>query len=188
MANGSMSTQTSGEGTIRQNMVEDDLVDCVVALPGQLFYNTQIPVCLWFLARDKNNGRFRDRRGEVLFIDARKCGEMISRTQRTLTDEDVEKIAGTYHAWRGDEQNGGTAEYEDIKGFCKAVGLDEIAEHHYVLTPGRYVGIEEVDLSDEEPFEVKMDRLTDLLATQFEESARLEEQIRQNLREVGYEL
>ncbi len=204
MANGSMSTQTSGEGTIRQNMIEDDLVDCVVALPGQLFYNTQIPVCLWFLARNKDNGRFRDRTGEVLFIDARKAGEMISRTQRTLTDEDIEKIAGTYHAWRSDEQNGtnifiagGGAQkgeidsppgYKDIKGFCKSTTIDEIADHNYVITPGCYVGIEEVDLSDEESFEVKMDRLTDLLATQFEESARIEEQIRENLREVGYEL
>ncbi len=206
MANGSMSTQTSGEGDIRRNMVEDDLVDCIVALPGQLFYSTQIPVCLWFLARNKSNGgkkNFRDRSGQVLFIDARKMGEMISRTQRELTDADIQKIAATYHAWRGDAADqasfgaraslpssgeaGTIVEYEDIKGFCKSATLAEIAEHNHVLTPGRYVGIEELDVEDDEPFEVKMERLTEALAGQFEEASKLENAIRTNLRRLGYE-
>lgn len=186
MANGSMSTQTSGEGDIRQSLVDRDMVDCMVALPGQLFYSTQIPVCLWFLANNKADKNFRERRGEVLFIDARKMGEMISRTQRELTDADIQKIADTYHAWRGDRTLAPAEPYEDIKGYCKSATVEEIAEHNYVLTPGRYVGIEEVDVSDEEPFEEKMERLTDILAGQFEEAGRLEERIRENLRGVGY--
>ena len=117
LANGSMSTNQSGEGEIRRSIIEADLVDCMVALPGQLFYSTQIPVCLWFLARDRRNGRFRDRRGETLFIDARKMGTLVDRTHRELTDDDVAKIAGTYHAWRGDE---GAGEYADVPGFCRA--------------------------------------------------------------------
>src|SRR5216110_3215439 len=137
LANGSMSSNQSGEGEIRRAIVEADLVDCMVALPGQLFYSTQIPVCLWFLARDKKNGRFRDRRKQTLFIDARKMGTMVDRVHRDLTDEDLAKIAGTYHAWRGDEDAG---EYADVAGFCKAAKLDEIRKHGHVLTPGRYVG------------------------------------------------
>ena len=139
LANGSMSSNQSGEGEIRKNIIEADLVDCMVALPGQLFYSTQIPVCLWFLARDKKNGRFRDRRGETLFIDARKLGTLVDRTHRELTDEDIARIAGTYHAWRGDK---GAGEYADVPGFCKAATLDEIRKHGHVLTPGRYVGAE----------------------------------------------
>ena len=139
LANGSMSTNQSGEGEIRKAIIEADLVDCMVALPGQLFYSTQIPVCLWFLARNKRNGRFRDRRGETLFIDARKLGSMIDRVHRELTDEDIAKIAGTYHAWRGDK---GAGKYADVPGFCKAAKLDDIRKHGHVLTPGRYVGAE----------------------------------------------
>jgi type I restriction enzyme M protein len=133
LANGSMSSNQSGEGEIRKAILEDDLVDCMVALPGQLFYSTQIPVCLWFLARNKKNGRFRDRRGETLFIDARKMGTLVDRVHRELTDADLAKIAGTYHAWRGDK---GAAKYADVAGFCKSAKLDEIAKHGFVLTPG----------------------------------------------------
>ena len=155
LANGSMSSSQSGEGEIRKNIVEADLVDCMVALPGQLFYSTQIPVCLWFLARDKGNGRFRDRSAETLFIDARKLGTMVDRVRRELTDDDIAKIAGTYHAWRGDP---GAAEYADVAGFCKAATVDEIRAHGHVLTPGRYVGAEAGE-DDGEPFEAKMRRL-----------------------------
>ncbi len=150
-----MSSSQSGEGEIRQAIVEADLVDCMVALPGQLFYSTQIPVCLWFLARDKANGRFRDRRGETLFVDARKLGTMVDRVRRELTTEDIAKIAGTYHAWRGDPDAG---EYADVPGFCKAATAEEIRGHGYVLTPGRYVGAEAAE-DDGEPFEEKMRRL-----------------------------
>ena len=134
LANGSMSSNQSGEGEIRKAIIEADLVDCMVALPGQLFYSTQIPVCLWFLARNKKNGRFRDRRGETLFIDARKMGILVDRVHRELTDEDVAKIAGAYHAWRGDK---GAGKYADVLGFCKATKLDDIRKHGHVLTPGR---------------------------------------------------
>ena len=183
LANGSMSSQQSGEGEIRKNMVEADLVDCMVALPGGLFYSTGIPACLWFVSRKKANGRFRVRSGETLFIDARKMGTMVDRVHRTLTREDIEKIAGTYHAWRGEE---GAGEYEDEAGFCKSATTDEIRKHDHILTPGRYVGIEEVE-DDGEPFEEKMERLTGELYEQMKESRRLEEAIRKNLEELGYE-
>ncbi len=183
LANGSMSSMQSGEGQIRQNIIEADLVDCMVALPGQLFYSTQIPVCLWFIARSKHNGRFRDRRGETLFIDARQIGSMIDRTHRTLTDEDIALIAGTYHAWRGDE---GAGEYADVPGFCYSATLEDIRRHNYVLTPGRYVGAPEVE-EDSEPFEEKIERLTAQLYEQFTEAARLEETIRENLSRLGYD-
>lgn len=182
LANGSMSSNQSGEGEIRKAIIEADLVDCMVALPGQLFYSTQIPVCLWFLARNKQNGRFRDRRGETLFIDARKMGFLVDRTQRDLTDEDVARIAGTYHAWRGDPNAG---EYEDIAGFCKSAKLEEIQKHGHVLTPGRYVGAEEME-DDGEPFEAKMKRLTALLREQQAEGARLDSAILSSLRGLGY--
>ena len=156
LANGSMSSNQSGEGEIRQALIEADLVDCMVALPGQLFYSTQIPVCLWFLSRDKRNNRFKDRRGKVLFIDARKFGTLIDRVHRELSDDDITKIAGTYHAWRGDK---GAGKYEDTPGFCKSVTLEEIRRHGHVLTPGRYVGAEEIE-DDGEPFAKKMKRLT----------------------------
>ncbi len=183
LANGSMSTG-GAEGKIRQKIVEDDLVDCMVALPSQLFYNTGIPACLWFLSRDKGNGKFRNRKGEVLFIDARKLGVMADRTHRELTDEDVVQIANTYHAWRGEEEAG---DYEDIRGFCKSVKREEIKKHDYILTPGRYVGFAEEE-EDPEEFEEKMKRLTSELAKQFEESDRLEDEIKANLRGMGYEL
>jgi type I restriction enzyme M protein len=182
LANGSMSSNTSGEGEIRKNIVEADLVDCMVALPGQLFYSTQIPVCLWFLARDKTNGRFRNRTGQTLFIDARKMGEMVDRTHRELTDEDIEKIANTYHAWRGEKEAG---EYEDVAGYCKSATLEEIQGHNYVLTPGRYVGAAEIE-DDGIPFEEKMEKLTAKLMEQFEESDKLEALIKKNLGLLGY--
>ena len=181
LANGSMSSNQSGEGEIRRRIIEADLVDSMVALPGQLFYSTQIPVCLWFIARSKKNGRFRDRRAETLFIDARKMGTLVDRVHRDLTDEDVAKIAGAYHAWRGDL---GAGEYGDVPGFCKAAALDDIRKHGHVLTPGRYVGAEAAE-EDGEPFEEKMRRLTADLETQFAESARLEAAIRENLAALG---
>ncbi|MFP4029607.1 MAG: type I restriction-modification system subunit M [Candidatus Brocadiia bacterium] len=182
MANGSMSTSTSAELEIRKGLVENDLVDCIVAMPGQLFYTTQIPVCLWFVTRDKKNGNFRDRRGHTLFIDAREMGEMRDRTHRTLTDEDISRIAGTYHAWRGESE---TDEYEDVPGFCAEADLEEIEGHRYILTPGRYVGAEEVE-DDGEPFEEKMPKLVARLYEQFDEADMLEEQIRENLEGLGY--
>jgi type I restriction enzyme M protein len=184
LANGSMSTNQSGEGEIRKSIVEADLVDCMVALPGQLFYSTQIPVCLWFLARDKRNSGFRDRRGETLFIDARKLGSMTDRTHRELTDADIARVAGTYHAWRGDPD---AAEYADVPGFCKAARLDEIRGHGHVLTPGRYVGAEAAE-EDAEPFDDKMRRLVATLAEQQAEGARLDALIRENLAGLGYPL
>ncbi|MGK4003770.1 class I SAM-dependent DNA methyltransferase [Sorangium sp. So ce1036] len=162
LANGSMSSNQSGEGEIRRAIVEADLVDCMVALPGQLFYSTQIPVCFWILARDKKNGRFRDRRGQILFIDARKLGRMIDRTQRELTDEDVARVAGTYHAWRGDK---GAGKYEDVAGFCKGATLEEVRAHQHVLTPGRYVGAEDVE-DEEEPLEERFPKLVAKLGRQ----------------------
>ena len=174
LANGSMSSNQSGEGDIRKAIVEADLVDCMIALPGQLFYSTQIPACLWFLARDKKNGRFRDRRGRVLFIDARKLGKMIDRTQKELTAENIARVADTYHAWRGDK---GAGKYEDVPGFCKSATLDEIRGHQHVLTPGRYVGAEDVE-DDDEPFEVKFPKLVAKLEEQFAEGSQLERNIR----------
>jgi type I restriction enzyme M protein len=183
LANGSMSSNQSGEGEIRKNIIEADLVDCMVALPGQLFYSTQIPACLWFLARDKNPGNgLRDRRGEILFIDARKLGRMVDRTHRELTDEDIRRIADTYHAWRGEKEAG---EYADVPGFCKSATLEEVRKHGHVLTPGRYVGAEEKE-DDDEPFEEKMKRLVAQLREQQAEAARLDAAIEQNLRELGY--
>ena len=183
LANGSMSSNQSGEGDIRKNIVESDLVDCMVALPGQLFYSTQIPVCLWFVSRDKKNGRFRDRRGEVLFIDARKMGTLIDRVHRELTDKDIQKIADAYHAWRGDKKC--KKKYMDVPGFCKSASLDEIRQHGHVLTPGRYVGVEAVE-DDGEPFDEKMKRLTATLKEQCAESARLDKEIWKNLKGLGY--
>ena len=136
MAKGWMWSNQSGEGEISKAIIEADLVDCMVALPGQLFYSTQIPACLWFLARDKKNTRFRDRRGEVLFIDARKLAVLVDRTHRELTDDEIAHISRTYHAWRGEKEAGS---YEDVLGFCKSAKLDEIRKHGHVLTPGRYL-------------------------------------------------
>lgn len=184
LANGSMSSNQAGEGTIRKAIIEADLVDCMVAMPGQLFYSTQIPVCLWFIAREKKNGRFRDRRGETLFIDARKLGSMIDRVHRELTDDDIRKIADTYHAWRGDKDAG---DFEDTPGFCKSAKLDDIRQHGHILTPGRYVGAAEVE-DDGEPFEEKMARLTAEISEQTAQAAKLDDLIRANLEDIGYGL
>jgi type I restriction enzyme M protein len=182
LANGSMSTSTTTEFEIRKNIIEADLIDCMIAMPGQLFYTTQIPVCLWFVARNKKNGKFRDRRGSILFIDARKMGYLVDRVHRELTDEDISNIAKAYHAWRGEEDAG---EYCDIPGFCKSERVDIVKSHNYVLTPGRYVGTEAIE-DDSEPFDDKMNRLTDQLGEQFKESAKLEKQIVKNLEYIGF--
>lgn len=182
LANGSMSSNQSGEGDIRKAIIEADLVDCMVALPGQLFYSTQIPVCLWFLTKNKKEGKRRDRRKQTLFIDARKLGTLIDRVHRELTDADITKITSTYHAWRGDQDSG---KYEDVAGFAKSADLDLIKQHGYVLTPGRYVGAEEVE-DDGEPFEEKMTRLVAELKEQFAASAKLEKAIKTNLGGLGY--
>ena len=182
LANGSMSSNQSGEGEIRKAIIEADLVDCMVALPGQLFYSTQIPVCLWFLVRNKKNGRFRDRRGRTLFIDARKLGSLVDRTHRELTEDDVAKVAGAYHAWRGDKDAG---EYTDAPGFCKAAELEDIRKHGHVLTPGRYIGPEAVE-EDGDLFETKMKRLAELFREQQAEGAKLDGAIAANLRDLGY--
>jgi type I restriction enzyme M protein len=184
LANGSMSSNQSGEGEIRKAIIEADLVDCMVALPGQLFYSTQIPACLWFLSKDKKNNRFRDRRGQMLFIDARKMGTMIDRVHRELTVADIQKIALTYHAWRGDESE--TDQYQDVPGFSRSANLEEIAKHGYILTPGRYVGTEEIE-DDDEPFEEKMGRLTEQLKEQMEKSRELDQVILKNLKELGFD-
>jgi len=183
LANGALSSNTSSEGDIREKILEDDLVDCIVALPKKLFYSTGIPVSLWFLSKNKGGNGGRKRDGETLFIDARKLGELVDRAHRELEEKDIKKISDTYHAWKGTAED---IEYKDIKGFCKAAQLEEIREHEHILTPGRYVGIEEKD-EDDEPFEDKMARLTDELAEQFVKSNKLEEEIRDNLRVIGYE-
>lgn len=183
LANGSMSSNQSGEGEIRKALIEADLVDCMVALPGQLFYNTQIPACLWFLTRSKSGGKFRNRRGETLFIDGRKLGVLIDRVHRDLTQEEITRIAETYYNWRGS----GKGEYVDVPGFCKSASFEEIKGHDYVLTPGRYVGAEEVE-DDDESFDEKMLHLTAKLDQQFTESAKLEAMIRENLRGLGYNI
>jgi type I restriction enzyme M protein len=240
LANGSLSSTQSGEGDIRRKIIEADLVECIVALPDKLFYSTPIPACLWFLTRNKRNGGRTDRRGQVLFIDARKMGRMVNRTQRELTDEDIAYIANTYHAWRGDigATTGGVATggattrvaptmagddatpvgaglvpapstpalsvpapsaptpsmpapstpapYVDIPGFCRSVTIEEIRQHGYILTPGRYVGAEETETEDE-PFEETMTRLVLQLRQQHIEARQLDEAIWQNLKELGYD-
>ena len=179
LANGSMSSQRSGEGEIRKGLVEDDLVDCMVALPGQLFYTTQIPVCLWFLARDRRNGRFRDRRGEVLFIDARGLGYMTDRTHRALSDADIARVAGVYHAWRKGDG------YADEPGFCRSAALEEIRSHGFVLTPGRYVGVAP-RMDDDEPFGEKMSRLAGEWRAHQAEGSRLDGEIAASLETLGF--
>ncbi len=195
LANGSMSSNQSGEGEIRKALIEADLVDCMVALPGQLFYSTQIPVCLWFLTRNKGADAVRGLRGrrqETLFIDARKMGTLVDRVHRELTDADVERIVATYHAWRRDAlaqhltpKTANSSAYADVAGFCKSATTAEIAAHGFVLTPGRYVGAEEVE-EDGEPFEEKMKRLVAELNAQFAESAKLQQTIKANLKRLGY--
>jgi len=182
MANGSMSSNQSGEGEIRRALIEAEdggVVDCVIALPGQLFYTTQIPVCVWIIARNRSNHNFRDRRSEVLFIDARKLGAMTDRTHKALQDEDIAKVATAYHAWRMKD-----GAYEDVAGFCKAAPLEEVLKHSHILTPGRYVGTEELE-GDGEHFEDKIVRLTSLLRAQQLESVRLDVEIGEALRLVG---
>jgi type I restriction enzyme M protein len=181
LANGSMSSAQSGEGDIRRAMVEADVVDCMIAMPGQLFYSTQIPACLWFLARNKNPGSgWRDRRGEVLFIDARKLGGMVDRTRKEFTDEDLARIAGTYRAWRGEP---GTDAYEDIPGFCNAATLEDTRGHGHVLTPGRYVGASATE-ADAVPFEERFAELKETLTEQFAEAAELAARIEHQLQRL----
>jgi type I restriction enzyme M protein len=184
LANGSMSSNQNSEGEIRRAMVEADVVEVMVALPPQLFFNTQIPACLWFLAKDKIKSG-RDRRGEVLFIDARKLGRMDTRVTRVFDDEDVQRIASTVHRWRQSGEAGSDEPYADVPGFCRAVRLAEIAEHGHVLTPGRYVGAEATD-DDDEAFNEKMERLTAQLAEQMTKGIELDAVIREKLGGLGY--
>ena len=182
LANGSMSSNQSGEGEIRKNIVEADLVDCIVALPGQLFRSTQIPACLWFLSKGRRAGEYRERAGEVLFIDARAMGRMTDRTHRELTAEDISRVADTYHAWRGEKHAG---EYADVAGFCKSVDLEEVRRHGHVLTPGRYVGAAPRE-DDGEPFGEKMARLAAQWREQRAEAERLDAEIEANLQSLGF--
>ena len=189
LANGSMSTNTTGEGAIRQKMIENDLVDCMIALPGQLFYTTQIPVCLWFLSKNKKAQQFkntslntRDRQGETLFIDARNMGTMTDRVHKELTEDDIAEISRTYHAWRGEVKDG---DYENKAGFCKSATLDEMKANDYVLTPGRYVGAADIE-DDGIPFETKMTELTQKLYAQMAEGEKLDAIIRKNMEVLGY--
>lgn len=194
LANGSMNSNSGGEGEIRRRMIEDGLIDCMVALPAQLFYNTMIPACLWFLARNRasastssaSGAKFRDRSNEILFIDARNLGVMISRRNRELTEADIAKIADTYHAWRAGSGSALAGAYADLPGFCKAATMDEVRANNYVLMPGRYVGTE-AEADDGIPFEEKMAALTEKLAVQFARGAELEAKIRANLQGIGYE-
>lgn len=184
LANGSMSTNTISEGAIRQKLVENDLIDCMIALPGQLFFTTQIPVCLWFLSRNKRGDLqrgHRNRTNQTLFIDARKIGTMISRTQKEFSEQDIAGIASTYHDWRGENADA----YEDIPGYCKSATLEEIRKHDYVLTPGRYVGAAAIE-DDGIPFETRMTELSQTLYTQMEGSSQLDAVIRKNLEGLGY--
>lgn len=206
LANGSMSSNTSGEGDIRQKIIENDLVDCMIALPGQLFYTTQIPVCLWFISKDKKGNnekgllKRRDRQGETLFIDAREMGSMVNRTLKELTNDDIAKITQTYHLWRGEELAIESAkpesvdkdqsankeqEYQDIAGYCKSATLADIKANDYVLTPGRYVGAADI-IDDGIPFETKMSELSQTLYSQMTQSDALDNAIRQNLEALGY--
>lgn len=181
LANGSMSSSQSGEDTIRKAMVDDDVVDCMVALPGQLFYSTPIPACLWFLSRDKK--KWRDRSGEVLFIDARKMGFLVDKVRRELRQEDILKIASTYHAWRGES----TDKYEDVAGYCSSVKLKDIEKNGYVITPGRYVGSEDIEDNDE-TFAAVMQKLTSELIEQNIQSAELNQVIKKSLQALGYDI
>ena len=182
MANGGLSSNTSNEGTIRENLIKAGLVDCIVALPDKLFYTTQIPASLWFVSRDRYDHKFRNRHDEVLFIDARKMGTMTDRRHRELTEEELKQITDTYHNWRN--KNG---KYEDVKGFSKAAKIEEVEKNSYVLTPGRYVGTDFV-MEDDEEFETKMQRFTSELSQQFKESKELEVKIKENLKKVGFDI
>jgi type I restriction enzyme M protein len=190
MSYNSMSSSQANEKEIRRNIIEADLVDCIVALPGQLFYSTQIPVCLWFLTRDKKNDGFRSRQGETLFIDARAMGAMINRVHRELTDEDINRIAAVYHSWRGDLNSHHSAHtpqlssYTDMPDFCKSARLEDIRQNDYILTPGAYVGSAKIE--KEEPFEDKMKRLTFQLKKLQKESSQLDEIINNRLQSLGF--
>jgi type I restriction enzyme M protein len=192
LANGSMSTNTSGEGDIRQKIIENDLVDCMIALPGQLFYTTQIPVCLWFISKDKKGNdekgilKRRDRQGETLFIDAREMGTMLDRTLKELTNDDIAHITETYHVWRGEELATDNSEtYQDIAGYCKSATVADMKANDYVLTPGRYVGAAEIE-DDGIPFETKMTELSKTLYSQMNQAEELDKAIRKNLEALGY--
>ena len=176
LANGSMSTSTKAEAEIRKNIIEAGLVDCIITMPPNLFYNVTIPVCLWFISKNREN-----RKDKILFIDARKMGYMETRKHREMTDEEIKQIYATYHNWRDDKE-----EYKDVQGFCKSASIEEVRGHEYILTPGRYVGLEEVE-DDGEPFDEKMTRLTGELAEMFSKSHHLEEEIKQRLGAIGYE-
>ena len=183
LANGSMSSQTSNEGEIRKNIIEADLIECMIALPGQLFTNTQIPACIWFLTKNKSAMKDKaDRKGKILFIDARNLGYMKDRVLRDFTIEDIKKVVETYHKWQKK-----TDEYKDEKGFCYSADIEEIRKNDYILTPGRYVSAADKE-EDGEPFNEKMKRLTAQLSEQFKESARLEAEIKKNLLGIGYEV
>ena len=182
LANGAMTTNSGNEGEIRKKMIQESVVDCMVALPTQLFFNTQIPACLWFLSRNRTNHKFRNRSKEILFIDARNLGQMISRKNKMLSDEDLAKITSTYHGWRN---TNGT--YEDIPGFCKSASLEEVEANNFVLTPGRYVGAEDLE-DDGIPFEEKVATITSSLSDQFAKSHELQERIKSNLAKIGIEL
>ena len=182
LSNGSLSSNTSGEGEIRKNIIKADLVDCIVALPKQLFYNTGIPACLWFISRKKAGNGNRKRAGKTLFIDATEIGYMLDRTHRAFTDQDIKKVSDTYHGWR--DKNG---KYEDIKGFCKSATLDEIKKHKCILTPGRYVGIPDEE-EDGIPFEEKIATLTRELKGQVEEEDSLNKEIKKQLSKVGFNI
>ena len=179
LANGSMSSNQSGEGEIRKQIIEADLVDCIIALPGQLFRSTQIPACLWFASRGRGIGQHRNRPGETLFIDARKMGHLVNRTLRDLSEDDIDRIAGTYHAWRDGEG------YEDVPGFCKSATPEEVSKHGHVLTPGRYVGTPPQG-DDGEPFAEKMAQLASQWRQHQEEARRLDETIANNLERLGF--
>lgn len=183
LANGSMSSEIATEGEIRKAMIDADLIDCMVALPSQLFYNTQIPACLWFIARNKTNGKFRNRSNEILFIDARELGSMISRKQKELTDSDISKIAETYHNWRDKEYQ---SKYNDVPGFCKSASIQDVRKNNYILTPGRYIDFKEVE-EDLQAFDEKMKHLTATLKLQMKKAADLDAEILKNLKSIGYE-
>src|SRR5208283_5041112 len=185
LANGSMSSNTSNEGEIRKNIEEADLIDCIVSLPSQLFYNTMIPACLWFVSRDKGNHRFRDRSEEILFIDARKLGVMIDRRHKELTDNDIMKISDVYHHWRGASKD---KKYQDVPGFCKSASLMEIRKNGWVLTPGRYVGAVEEEDNNLEEYGEQMNEMINVLAEQMRQSQKLDEEIRKNLETVGFKV
>ena len=182
LANGSMTSQQNNEGEIRKKIIEERLIDCMVALPGQLFYSTQIPACLWFISRNKENGKFRNRLDEILFINASKLGLMVSRTHRELTYDEISLIAGTYHAWR---EGSSISRYADVAGFCKSVSIKEIRKHDYVLTPGRYVGVE-LQEEDTAIFQNKMSKLTSQWYEHQRESVKLDETISNNLKLLGF--